>query len=128
MSGPAILMRSLCAFTVLSFAIMAVCLTFVAPAGALTYTGWDFDFNVQPSVIDVGQWVNISVHVYYFGNDSQGKPFQADAPEVTVTITSTFFNTIERTNNQGWLINADHPDVPDNYTTRQKSSSKRRPR
>jgi hypothetical protein len=116
MSGRAILTRILCAITVLSFAVMAVCLTFVVPAGAVEHTGWDFDFNVQPAVINVGQMVNVSVHTYYFANDSHGKPFQADASGVTVTITSAFFNTIEPANSQGWLINADHPDVPGNYT------------
>lgn len=116
MSGPATVTRTLCAFTVLSLAITAVCIVFVAPAGALSYTGWDFDFNVQPAVIDLGQTVNVSVHVYYWGNDSQNKPFQADAQDVTVTITSDYFNTIERTNSNGWLINADHPDVTGNLT------------
>lgn len=100
----------------MSFAIMAACLVFVVPAGAVENTGWDFDFNVQPSVIDVGQMVNVSVHVFYYGNDSHGKPFATDAPETTVTITSYFFNTIEKTDKNGWLINADHPDVPGNYT------------
>jgi len=95
---------------------MAVCLTFIAPASAIAYTGWDFDFNVQPSVINVGQMVNVSVHVFYYGNDSHGKPFVTDAPETTVTITSYFFNTIEKTDTNGWLINDDHPDVPGNYT------------
>jgi hypothetical protein len=100
----------------LSFAILAVCLVFVVPAGAVEFTGWDFDFNVQPSVIEVGQMVNVSVHTYYFANDSHHQQFQADAPGVTVTINSAFFNTIERADDQGWLINADHPDVPGNYT------------
>jgi hypothetical protein len=116
MSGQAILTRILCAITVLSFAIMAVCLTFVVPAGAVDHTGWDFDFSVQPADINVGQMVNVSVHTYYFANDSHGKPFQADAPDVLVTITSAFFNTIQPADSQGWLINADHPDVPGNYT------------
>ena len=100
----------------MSFAILAVCLVFAVPAGAVEYTSWDFDFSVQPSVINVGQMVNVSVHTYYFNNDSHGIPFQADAPEVTVTINSAFFNTIERADNKGWLINADHPDIPGNYT------------
>jgi hypothetical protein len=116
MSVPAILTRSLYAVTILSFVVTVVCLTFIAPASAIDYTGWDFDFNVQPSVIEVGQMVNVSVHVFYYGNDSHGKPFMNDAPETTVTITSYFFNTIEKTNENGWLINADHPDVPGNYT------------
>jgi hypothetical protein len=100
----------------MSFAILAVCLVFAVPAGAVQNTGWDFDFSVQPSVINVGQMVNVSVHTYYFANDSHGIPFQADAPGVTVTINSVFFNTIERADNKGWLINADHPDIPGNYT------------
>ena len=115
-SGPAILKRILCASITLSFAILAVCLVFAVPAGAVDNTGWDFDFYVQPEVINVGQMVNVSVHTFYFGNDSHGQPFQADAPGVTVTINSEFFNTIERADNQGWLINVDHPDVPGNYT------------
>ena len=115
-SGPVIPKRIFCASAILSFAILAACLVFVVPAGAVENTGWDFDFSVQPAIIDVGQMVNVSVHTYYFYNDSYGKSFQADAPGVTVTINSAFFNTIERADNQGWLINADHPDIPGNYT------------
>jgi hypothetical protein len=96
--------------------VLAVVPVFAAPASAQDYTGWDFDFDIRPSTIELGQYVDISVHVYYWGNDSNRQPFTANAIGRTVTITSPFFNTIEVTDNNGFLNNTDHPDELGNFT------------
>jgi hypothetical protein len=103
--------RVLVAIVMVLFLAQALTVT----ASALDVTGWDFDFNVTPSTVTPTQNFDITVHVYYWGKDSSGHPYTADAPGETVRITSTYFNTIQKTDDYGYLNNTDHIDVPGEY-------------